>query len=326
MRIVVLDGFTADQGQADAWRELDDLGAVTVHPRTRPNELAERCAGAEALLTNKVPLDTALLTALPDLRYVGVTATGTNVVDIAAARAHGVAVTNVPGYAADSVAQLVLALLLHFAHRVADHGRATQAGKWASAPDFCFFDRQLVELSGKVLVVVGMGAIGGAVSRIATGFGMEVLAAAVPGRPAGAARAAGPLRRPLEEVLPRADVVSLHCPLTPATERLVNARFLELMKRGAWLINTSRGGLLDEPALLQALTSGRLGAAGLDVLTEEPPPADHPLLNPAAPFADRLVVTPHIGWGTVEARARLRQEVASNLRAFLAGERRNRVD
>lgn len=321
MRIVLLDAFTADQGQG--WTELAGLGEVIVHPRTAPDLLAERCAGADAVLTNKAPLDGSLLRALPGLRYIGVTATGTNIVDIAAARERGIAVTNVPGYSSDSVAQLVFAMALHFAQDVAGHGADTRAGKWQSCPDFCFFRQPLTEMAGKVLAIVGLGAIGRTVARIGAAFGMEVAAAEVPG---SSSRDRETRRWPLAELLPRADLVTLHCPLTPATESLVDARFLAAMKPGALLINTSRGGLIDEGALLEALRGGRLGGAALDVLRQEPPPAGHPLLGPEASFAGRLLITPHIAWGTVEARGRLRREVAENLAAFARGERRNRVD
>ena len=263
-------------------------------------------------------LDGALLRALPRLRYIGVSATGTNVVDLAAAREHHIAVTNVPGYSTESVAQLVFAQLLHLAVDVAGHSAAVKAGAWARTPDFCFFQRPLIEWAGKTLVIVGLGAIGRAVARIAAGFGMTVIAAAVPGSSSSG-------RTPLAEALPRADAVTLHCPLTPATERLVDARFLAQLRPGAMLVNTSRGGLIDEPALVAALAAGHLGAVALDVLGQEPPPPDHPLTNPAAPWAGRVLVTPHLAWGTVESRARLRREVAENLAAFLRGEPRNRV-
>jgi glycerate dehydrogenase len=321
MRIVLLDSFTADQGEAptSAWPELAAAGELIAHARTPAARLLERCQDADAIVTNKVVLDAQALAALPRLRYVGVCATGTNVVDVGAARARGIAVTNVPGYAAEAVAQLAFALILHLTVDVAGHSAAVKAGRWAAGDDFCFFLRPLPELRGKTLVIVGRGAIGGAVARIAEGFGMRVVAAAVPGSPAAG-------RVPLAEALPAADVVTLHCPLTPATTNLVNAGFLAQLKPGALLVNTSRGGLVDEAALIEALASGRLGGAGLDVLSREPPPADHPLTDPRAPWAARVVVTPHIAWGTIEARARLRREVGENLRAWAAGERRNRVD
>jgi glycerate dehydrogenase len=323
MRIVILDTFTADQGDVDAfWADLRARGELAVYPRTPPADVVSRAAGAEAALTNKVPIGADAFAALPALRYVGVLATGTNIVDLAAARAAGVAVTNVPGYATESVAELVFALALQFTHDVAGHAAAVKAGRWAASPDFSFFTRPIVELAGKTLVVVGSGAIGGAVARIGAAFGMRIVHAAVPGAPARA----GQPRTPLAEALPQADVVTLHCPLTEATREMADARFLGALKPSAILINTGRGALVSEPDLVAALADGRLGGVGLDVLSAEPPPADHPLTDGRAPWAGRVVVTPHIGWGTVEARRRLAAEAAENLAAFLRGERRNRVD
>ena len=322
-RIVVLDSFAIDQGEPDSsWRELAALGELVVHPQTESREVVER-AGDDvlALLTNKVPIGAAELAALPALRYVGVTATGTDIIDLEAARARGVAVTNVPGYATESVAELVFAHILHCSYDVAGHNAAVKAGVWAASPDFCFFRQPLVELAGKTLVLVGAGAIGGAVARIGEAFGMRVVRAAVPGAPLRA----GQTRVPLAEALPLADFVSLHCPLTAATRGLVGAGFLAAMKPGAILINTGRGALVDDAALAAALASGHLGGAGLDVLASEPPPPNHPLTDPRAPWAGRIVNTPHIGWGTVESRRRLVTEVARNLAAFLQGQARNRV-
>src|SRR4051812_26016862 len=317
MRIVILDSFAADQGDVSLWTDLRALGELVVHARTPDADVAARCAGAAAALTNKVAFSASTFAALPDLRYVGVLATGTNIVDLAAARAAGVAVTNVPTYAAASVAQHVFALMLHFTQDVAGHAAAVKSGAWAASPDFCFFTKQMFELDGKTLVLAGSGAIGGAVARIAEAFRMRVVRAAVPGSPARA----GAARTPLGEALPAADVVSLHCPLTDATRGMVDARFLAAMKPGAILINTARGPLIDEAALAAALASGRLGGAGLDVLALEPPPADHPLTDPRAPWADRIVVPPHIGWGAIEARRRLAAAATENLRAFVAGQR-----
>ena len=323
MRFVILDSFAADQGDVDGfWAGLRALGALEVFARSDDDDVVARCRGAEAVLTNKVAFPAARFAALPGLRYVGVLATGTNIIDIDAARAAGVAVTNVPSYAAASVAQHVMALVLHFSQDVAGHTAAVKAGAWAASPDFCFFTREMFELAGKTLVLVGSGAIGGAVGHIAEAFGMRVVRAAVPGSPSHA----GGARTPLAEALPAADVVSLHCPLTDATRGMVDARFLAAIKPGAILINTARGPLVDEAALIAALASGRLGGAGLDVLGVEPPPADHPLCDARAPWAGRVVVTPHIGWGAIESRRRLAAEATENLRAFGAGARRNRVD
>jgi glycerate dehydrogenase len=322
-RIVILDGYTTDQGddqdRNDAfWGGLRALGDLTVHARTAPADRAARAAGALALLTNKVAVDAALLAALPALRYVGVLATGTNVVDLQAARARGVAVTNVPAYAGESVAGLVFALILHFLHDVAGHDADVKAGGWARCPDFSYARKPLHELAGQTLVVIGAGHIGGAVARIGGAFGMTVVRAAVPGSPT-------PGRVPLDDALPLADVVTLHCPLTEATRGLCGARFFAALKPGAILINTGRGALVDEAALRAALAGGRLGGAGLDVLGVEPPPPDHPLLDAGAPWASRLVVTPHLGWATLESRRRLAAVAAQNLASFLDGGRLNRV-
>jgi glycerate dehydrogenase len=323
MKIVILDSFAADQGDPTyTWEGLRALGELTVHPRTHEDQILERCRGAAAILTNKVELRGELFEMLPEIKYVGVLATGTNIVDVEAARGKGVAVTNVPGYSTDAVAQLVFALLLRLTHDVAGHSAAVKAGRWASSPDFSFFVQPLVELAGKTLATLGTGAIGGTVARIAEAFGMHVLKAAVPGAP----KRPGAERVRLTDALGEADVVSLHCPLTPLTRGLVDATFIRAMKPKAILINTGRGALVNEADLRAALAEGRLGGVGLDVLADEPPPANHPLLDPRAPWASRVVVTPHIGWGTIEARRRLEQAVTRNLQAFLAGERVNRVD
>jgi glycerate dehydrogenase len=320
MRLVLLDSFTTDQGDPDAfWGPLAQLGELQIFPRTSPAELVARCEGAFAVLTNKVTLRADTFPALPDLRYVGILATGVNVVDLGAARAAGVAVTNVTGYATTAVAQLVFAQMLHFTHDVAGHDAAVKAGVWAAAADFCFFRQPLVELAGKTLVLVGSGAIGAAVGARGEAFGMRVVRAQVPGSPTRTGRV------PLAEALPLADFITLHCPLTDATRGMVDALFLGALKPGAILINTGRGALVDEGGLVAALASGRLGGAALDVLGTEPPPADHPLTDPRVPWARRVLVTPHIGWGTIEARRRLVLEAAQNLAAFMGGEVRNRV-
>jgi len=318
MNIVVLDGFAADQGEP-MWGGLESLGRVTLYPRTAPRDLLSRAAGAEALLTNKVLLDAGTLEKLGALRYVGIVATGTNAVDLSTCRARGIAVTNVPGYSTYSVAQLVFALVLHLTHDVAAHDRRVKEGGWAASPDFVFCLKPLTELAGKTLTIVGMGAIGRAVAGIATAFGMRVVAAAVPGSPSLG-------RTPLAVALPESDFVTLHCPLTPATRHLVDDGFLRAMKRSAVLVNTGRGALVEEAALARALTDGIIGGAALDVVEREPPDAGNPLLDPSAPFARRIVVTPHIGWATVEARARLVATAVENLAAFQRGERVNRVE
>jgi len=321
-RIVLLDSFAIDQGEPDSvWGGLKALGEVVVYAHTEPGEVVARVGDAFAVLTNKVELDATELRALPQLRYIGVTATGSDIVDLAAASAAGIAVTNVPGYATQSVAELVFAHILQFSFDVSGHNAAVKAGVWAASADFCFFRQPLAELAGKTLVLVGSGAIGATVGRIAEAFGMRVLHAVVP----GAAEKPDQPRIPLAEALPAGDFVSLHCPLTEQTRGLVGADFLARMKPGAVLINTARGGLIDEGALVAALESGHLGGAGLDVLSAEPPPPSHPLTDPRAPWAGQVMITPHIGWGSVEARRRLVDEITRSLAAFLRGDRRNRI-
>ncbi len=318
MKIVVLDGFAAAQGRL-SYDALALHGEVVVYPRTAPAELLTRAANADVLLTNKVLLDAGTLARLPALKYVGIVATGTNAVDLAACAERGIAVTNVPGYSTDSVAELVFALLFHFTRGVAAHDARVKDGAWSASPDFMFCVRPLHELAGKTIAIVGTGAIGRAVTKIAEALRMRVIAARVPGSPS-------PERTPLDVALPLADFVTLHCPLTKMTEKLVNDAFLGKMKREGILVNTGRGGLVDEAALARALTDGTIGGAALDVLEREPPLAGNLLLDPDAPFAARLVVTPHIGWATEEARSRLIAAVADNLSAFLRGEDQNRVE
>jgi glycerate dehydrogenase len=318
VRIVVLDGFSVDQGDV-GWDEVAKLGEFSVYPRTRPDELLARAAGAEALLTNKVILRREDIEALVDLRYIGILATGTNVIDFAACRERKIAVTNVPAYTGTSVAQMVMAMLLHFIEDLPDYVTKVKQNAWAESPDFCFLLHPRIELAGRTLAIFGMGSIGSKVADAARGLGMKVIAAEVPGSPSEG-------RMPLEAALAQADVVSLHCPLTERTRRFVDGSFLARMKPGAIFINTSRGGLVDESALRSELAEGRLGGALLDVLTEEPPARDHPLLDPSAPWANRVIVTPHMSWATVDARRRLIRTVADNLAAFQRDERLNRVD
>lgn len=310
MKIVVLDGRTLNPGDL-SWDALRALGDCTVWDRTAPHEVPGRAAQASIVLTNKTPLARDTIASLPGLRYIGVLATGYDVVDVRAAAERGIVVTNVPSYGTESVAQATFALLLELTNHVGLHAEAACAGRWLASGDFAHTERTLVELHGLTLGVVGLGRIGRAVCRIAHGFGMHLLAHA-PGAP----RPDDPPveRVSLDALLARADVVSLHCPLTPATARLVDAARLARMKPGALLINTARGGLLDEAAVAGALASGQLGGAGLDVLSVEPPSVDHPLLH-----APNCVVTPHNAWATRASRGRLLETAVANLRAFLAG-------
>ena len=318
MRIAVLDGFAVDQGQL-SWDAVQRLGELAVYARSFAGQVKQRAESCQAVLVNKVVLTRDILLQLPELQYVGVTATGFNVVDIETCRQRGIAVTNVPGYSTRAVTQLVFALLLEHLEKVTSYQNRVKPNGWASAPDYCFFAQPRLELAGKTMAILGYGAIGQQIGRIASVFGMEVLPTALPG---GSSEG----RVPLRDALALADVVSLHCPLTARTERLVDDAFLAGMKDGAILINTSRGGLIDEAALVRALASDRLGGALLDVLASEPPPADHPLLSSDAPWSERVLVTPHIAWGAVQARVRLIEHAAANLAAFQRGERQNRVD
>jgi glycerate dehydrogenase len=281
-----------------------------LHTCTRPELLAERLAEATVVVSNKVRLDAAAFAATPQLRLVCVAATGTNNVDLDAAQRHGITVCNVRGYATPSVVQHVYALLLALTTRLPDYQRDVAAGRWQASPYFCLLDHPIRELAGRNLGIVGYGELGSAVARLAAGFGMTVLVAQRAGGDAQAGRLA------LADLLPQVDVLSLHCPLTPQTRGLIGARELALMKPDALLINTARGGLVDETALADALRKGKLGGAGIDVLSEEPPRADNPLLAADIP---NLIVTPHIAWASREARQRVIEAIATNIRAFLAG-------
>lgn len=316
MKITILDGYGMNPGDM-SWEPLEQLGELTVYDRTAPSEILGRAAGSEALLTNKTVLTGEILRALPGLRYVGVLATGYNVVDIDTARQLGIVVTNIPAYSTDSVVQMVFAHLLAITNRVEHYTAENRRGRWSDNPDFCYWDSPLHELSGKTFGIVGLGNIGMAVSRVALVFGMKVKAytSKSPDKlPEGVAKA------DLDELFSTSDVVSLHCPLTESTRHLVNAARLAQMKPSAILINTGRGPLIDEEALAEALGSGRIHAAGLDVLTSEPPSADNPLLK-----APNCFITPHLGWATKEARERLLDIATDNLRGFIAGDIRNNV-
>lgn len=311
-RIVVLDGHALNPGDL-SWAPLEALGSVTLFARTAPAELLERARGAQILVTNKAPIDAAALSALPELRYITVTATGTNIVDREAARQRGVVVSNVPSYGADSVAEHTLSLMLEASKHLARHTAAVRAGGWARQPDFSFSVGEIRLLAGRTLGIVGFGAIGQRVAELARAFKMTVLAARRRTRPEHPA-SAGVTWCDLPELAARADFLSLHCPLTEETSELVNTGLLARMKPSAVLINTARGGLVAEAALLEALRSGRIAAAYLDVLSIEPPPEQHPLI--ALP---NCWVTPHIAWASVEARLRLLEVTVDNVRAFLAG-------
>lgn len=318
MRIVVLDGFTLNPGDL-SWAAIEKLGETVVYERTRPEEVADRLEGAEIALTNKVVLDAAMLRRLsPTLRYIGVLATGYNVVDVEAARELGICVTNIPAYSTASVAQMVFSYLLNLTNHVAYYTQqAVDEGKWAASQDFCFCDRPLTELAGRTMGLVGLGRIGSAVANIAQAFGMKVVAYTSKRQEElpGYIRKAG-----MDEIFMQSDVVSLHCPLTEDTRYLVDEKRLRMMKKNAILINTGRGPLIDEAAVANALNQGKLGAYAADVLSVEPAQADNPLLS-----APRVQLTPHIAWATREARERLMQICALNIAHFIEGNPQNTV-
>lgn len=311
MKIVVLDGHTLNPGDLD-WSPLQTLGDCVIHPRTRPDDIVARARDAEIVLTNKCALTAGTLALLPKLRYIGVLATGYNVVDVAAGALRGVVTTNVPAYGTRSVAQHVFALLLELSNQVGHHAQSVREGGWARSPDWCYWDRPLVELEGLTLGIVGYGRIGRAVAELGRVFGMKVQVYSRSETP-------GVDKVSLDELFRTSDVVSLHCPLTPETRELVNRDRLALMKRSAWLINTSRGPLVNEADLARALEEGRLAGAAVDVLSTEPP-GDNPLCA-----ARNCLVTPHIAWATGAARARLLETAIANVRAFLDGRPQNVV-
>ena len=313
MRIVVLDGYCLNPGDI-SWAPFEKLGELTVYERTSltdEEEIAGRIAGAEVVLTNKTPLTRAVLERCPHLRYVGVLATGYNVVDIESARQRGIPVCNVPSYGTRAVAQFAIALLLELCHHVGGHDQAVHEGAWSRCPDYCFWNWPLVELAGKTMGIVGYGRIGRAVGAVAAALGMEVIATGPRPWAAGTAEAEWVT---LEELLCRADVVSLHCPLTAEDRGLIARAAIGKVKQGAFLINNSRGQLIVEQDVADALNSGRLGGAGLDVAETEPLSPDSPLLT-----AKNCIITPHISWAPRESRQRLMAIAAENLEGFLAG-------
>jgi glycerate dehydrogenase len=317
MKIVLLDAYTANPGDV-SWAPFEALGDCSIHDRTPVAETVARAKGAKAIITNKAVLNREIIEALPDLEYIGVLATGYNVVDLQAATERGITVTNVPGYSTPAVAQLVFSLLLDLAGHAAHHGKQVRDGRWVSCPDFCFWDHPIIELQGRTMGLIGFGDIGSAVARIAMAFGMRVIAArrtwALP-PPEGVTPVS------IDEVFRQSDAISLHCPLNDDTREIVNEQTLGLMKPTAFLINTARGPLVDEAALAAALNMGQIAGAGLDVLSAEPPKPSNPLL-----CARNCLITPHIGWASREARVRLIQMAADNLRAFLEGNPTNVVN
>jgi glycerate dehydrogenase len=313
LSIVVLDGYTANPGDI-SWAPIEAIGRCTIHDRTDDRDIVPRARDADVVLTNKTVLSRESIESLPRLRCIGGLATGHNVVDAAAARDRGIPVCNVPEYSTPNVTQAVFALLLELTNRTGHHARTVREGRWAACEDFCYWDGELVELAGLTLGIVGYGRIGRAVATIGRAFGMRILHHRRSG-------GGGPEAADLDTLLRESDVVTLHCPLTPETRKLIDARRLSLMKPTAFLVNTARGGLVNEADLAAALDAGRIAGAGLDVLSVEPPPASNPLLS-----ARNCIVTPHIAWATRNARLRLLEVTAANLRAFAAGRPQNVVN
>ncbi len=318
MKIVVLDGYTLNPGDL-SWDNLQSLGDCTIYDRTPAELTVERAGGAEIVLTNKTVLDRPILKQLSSLQYIGVLATGYDVVDVRAAAENDVIVTNVPAYSTESVAQMTFAHLLNLTQRVAHHDDTVAEGRWSACEDFCYWDVPLLELQNRTLGIIGLGRIGRAVARIANGFGMKVIA-----YNRSEARDLAVEVEMVDEVdnlFPRVDVLSLHCPLTDDNRGLIDAERLARMKSSAFLINTARGGLVEEEALADALNNGEIAGAGVDVLSAEPPAGDNPLID-----ADNCFVTPHIAWATRDARQRLMTTATNNVAAFLQGESQNRVN
>lgn len=316
MKIVILDAYAANPGDL-SWDEFAALGDLTVYDRTAQEDAAARIGDAEVVFINKVRLTDEIFAACPNLKLVSILATGYNIVDLAAAKHRGITVCNVPGYSTRAVVQMTFALLLEICQQVGLHSGAVHTGRWQTCPDFCFWDRPLIELDGKTMGIVGYGAIGSAVGTVAQALGMKLLVTARHEKPVPE----GARFVSLPELLAQSDVVSLHCPQTAENARMIDAGALAQMKDGAILLNTARGGLLDEQAVADALRSGKLLAAGMDVVSAEPIRADNPLLT-----APNCFLTPHIAWAPLETRRRLQAISAENLRAFLAGKPQNVVD
>ncbi|MDR2753587.1 MAG: D-2-hydroxyacid dehydrogenase [Oscillospiraceae bacterium] len=311
MRIVILDGYTTNPGDLN-WQALASLGELVVYEHTSASETVERASQAEIVISNKTVLGSKVIEKLPNLRYIGLLSTGCTVVDLQATRRRGIPVTNIPAYSTQSVAQLVFALLLELTNHVQSHSDSVFRGDWARSRDFCYWNQPQTELAGKTMGIVGYGQIGQAVARIAQAFGMQVLVCGRPSSQKEKTLSPGLRLTSFEAVLEGSDAVSLHCPLTNETRELINRHTLERMKSGALLINTSRGSVLNETEVAEALRDGRLGGFAADVLSTEPPSPRNPLLR-----APNCLLTPHIAWATYEARARLIAIAAQNLAAFL---------
>lgn len=317
MKIVELDGYAANPGDL-SWEPLQELGELTVYDRTPASLVVERAKDADIILINKVLITEEVLSQLPRLKYIGVLATGYNVVDVKAATKRGIVVTNIPAYSTESVAQMTFAHILNITNRIGHYARQSREGRWSSNPDFCYWDTQLWELSGKTIGIVGLGNIGMRVATIARYFGMDVFAYTSKN---SADLPEGIQKTTLDGLFAVSDIVSLHCPLTADTRHLINRESLEKMKEGSILINTGRGQLVDEEAVADALASGHLGGYGADVMIDEPPSPNNPLLAQRNAF-----ITPHIAWATREARQRLMDICVRNVKAFIEGKRLNAVN
>ncbi len=318
MKIVILDGYTENPGDL-SWDELGKLGQLTVYDRTDPSQSAERIGDADAVYVNKVPLSRETLDKCPLLRFIGVLATGYNIIDIEAAREKNIIVSNVPTYGTQSVAQYTMALLLELCHHAGEHSECVKAGEWTDGEDWCFWKYPLIELSGKTMGIIGFGKIGQAAAKLARAFGMDVLA--YDSRPVQGLEREGIRYAGLDEVLQSSDVISLHCPLFPSTAGIINKDTISKMKTGVMIINTSRGPLMKEQDLADALNSGKVAGAAVDVVSEEPIRADNPLLR-----AKNMIITPHIAWAPKESRQRLMDVAVENLRAFMEGHPQNVVN
>lgn len=317
MKIVVLDGHTLNPGDL-SWQEIEQYGELSVYPRTNRENILERIIHADIVFTNKTPLDQQIIDACPKLRYIGVLATGYNIVDVSAAAKLGITVCNVPGYSTGAVAQYTFALLLHLLSHVSLHNESVKRGEWTRSADFCYWKQPLAELEGKTMGIIGFGRIGQAVEKIALAFGMKVLVHTP--RPKEELGLNLSHFVSLDDLLGNSDVVSLHCPLSNETKHLINHTTLALIKRSAVLINTSRGGLINEQDLAQALKKGGIAGAAVDVVSEEPIQNVNPLLH-----IENCIITPHVAWASLEARQRLMEMAAENLAAYLRGQPQHTV-
>ena len=316
MNIVILDAFTMNPGDL-SYEPLSRLGKLTVHERTSPDQTVARAIDAEIILTNKTILSAPIIDQLPKLKYIGVLATGYNVIDIDAANQKNIIVTNIPAYSTASVAQMVFAHLLNITTHLSEHANSVRKGKWSNSIDFCYWDHPQIELANMTMGIIGYGTIGKETAKIARAFSMKLIAA----QSSSKATDEDITRLPLKQIFTQSDVLTLHCPLCPQTEKIINARNLSLMKKSAFLINTGRGSLIDEQALANALNTGQIAAAGLDVLSTEPPKPDNPLLT-----AKNCCITPHIAWATKSARQRLLDTATANVKAFLENAPQNAIN